>query len=151
MANFEKPSDWSVAPAGSWVSKDALQDHGAPQLGNPAYAEEASEDCDTSDYDEEGQSGFRQPVLAGGRMVQVCPPGQERKDGICVQNPKTEANPSLVAKYTATTRLEDDNEKLDKTSEKSPDSADNLNKTPWKGLPKIRKAVKDVSKQPGKG
>jgi hypothetical protein len=121
MANFEKPSDWSVAPAGDWVSKEALQDRGAPQLGDPGYAEKSACECDTEEYDEGGLGGLAKisgvkGVPGVGRdmpnatgfnktlktsregLVKQCPPGTKAEGTTCVPNPASEASPLTIYK-----------------------------------------------------
>lgn len=133
MANFNKPADWGVASSNDWVSKDTLKDRGAPRLGDPSYAERADEECYSEDFDEGDFPSLTKldPVIAGGRMVKVCPPGQKRQNGICVPNVKSEASPQNVAKWTASTKPGDDededrlnkgkqSEDLDKDSQLKP-------------------------------
>jgi len=94
MANFEKPADWSVAPAGNWVSKEALQDRGAPQLGDPSYAEKSACECDSEDYDEGVLSTLaNKKVLTSEGFQGHCPPHMKADEitGVCMPNPDSEA------------------------------------------------------------
>lgn len=95
---YEKPKDWNVAPESSWVSGTHIgqNDIKMPDLGDPGAHENASDKVSFED------AGSGQPALDQGRQVSQCPAGKSAQNGICMPDPKSEAN--LESKIKASTK-----------------------------------------------